>query len=261
MGRRRRLKESLHNLLNAEGSIATDEEKAEVLNAFFASVFNIKTSCPQDTQVPELEVGDGQMSEVPIIQEEMVSDLLCQLDTHKSMGPEGIHPRVMRELVKELAKALSIIYQYSWLTGKVLADCIFINKIDKRIKCTLTKLSGTINTPEGQDVIYSGLDKLEKWAHGNVMKFSKMCKMYLGQGNPQYQYRLWDEEIESSNPEKDLGVLRDELAVLYCEGGEAVKQVVQRSCECPIPASVQSQADWSSEESGLGEGVPAHGKG
>ncbi|RMC08423.1 hypothetical protein DUI87_14667 [Hirundo rustica rustica] len=35
------------------------------------------------------------------------------------MGPDGIHPRVMRELADELAKPLSIIYQESWLTGEV----------------------------------------------------------------------------------------------------------------------------------------------
>ncbi|RMC13345.1 hypothetical protein DUI87_10880 [Hirundo rustica rustica] len=36
------------------------------------------------------------------------------------MGPDGIHPRVMRELADELAKPLSIIYHQSWLTGEVL---------------------------------------------------------------------------------------------------------------------------------------------
>jgi len=38
------------------------------------------------------------------------------------MGPDGIHPRVLRELAEELAKALSIIYQQSWLTGEVPDD-------------------------------------------------------------------------------------------------------------------------------------------
>ncbi|KAK4832759.1 hypothetical protein QYF61_025288 [Mycteria americana] len=61
-------------------------------------------------------------NEAPIIQGEMVSDLLHHLDTHKSMGPDGIHPRVLRELVEVLTKALSILYQQSWLTGEVPAD-------------------------------------------------------------------------------------------------------------------------------------------
>ncbi|RMC17993.1 hypothetical protein DUI87_04869 [Hirundo rustica rustica] len=58
----------------------------------------------------------------PIVQEEAVRELLRCLDTHKSMGPDGIHPRVMRELADELAKPLSIIYQQSWLTGEVPDD-------------------------------------------------------------------------------------------------------------------------------------------
>ncbi|KAK4817544.1 hypothetical protein QYF61_019501 [Mycteria americana] len=52
----------------------------------------------------------------------MVSDLLHHLDTHKSMGPDGIHPRVLRELAEVLTKLLSILYQQSWLTGEVAVD-------------------------------------------------------------------------------------------------------------------------------------------
>ncbi|KFZ57847.1 hypothetical protein N321_14269, partial [Antrostomus carolinensis] len=66
--------------------------------------------------------GDGEQNKPPIIQEEAVYDLLHHLNPHKSMGPDGIHPRVLRELVEEFAKALSIIYQQSWLTGEVPED-------------------------------------------------------------------------------------------------------------------------------------------
>ncbi|GAB0205127.1 mitochondrial enolase superfamily member 1 [Grus japonensis] len=52
----------------------------------------------------------------------MVSDLLHHLDTYKSIGPDGIHSRVLRELVEVLMKPLSIIYQQSWLNGEVPVD-------------------------------------------------------------------------------------------------------------------------------------------
>lgn len=99
-----------------------DEERFEVLNVFFASVFNNKTSCPKGIQPPELEDTDRVQNEAPIIQEGMVSKQLCHLDLHKPMGPDGIHPRVVRKLVKELTKSFSIIYQKSWSTREVTGD-------------------------------------------------------------------------------------------------------------------------------------------
>jgi len=114
---KRTAKENLHPLLDGGGNIVT---KAEVLNAFFALVFNSKTSCSLDTQPPDLE--DREQNEALIIQGEMASNLLHHLDTHKPMGTHGIHPRVLRELAEVLTKPLSIIYQQSWLTGEIAVD-------------------------------------------------------------------------------------------------------------------------------------------
>ncbi|RMC13152.1 hypothetical protein DUI87_10683 [Hirundo rustica rustica] len=76
----------------------------------------------KDNWPPEPADGDGEQKSPLAIQEKAVSNLLSHLDARKSMGPDGIHPRVTRELVEKLAKLLSIVYHQSWLTGEVPDD-------------------------------------------------------------------------------------------------------------------------------------------
>lgn len=72
-----------------------DEHKAEVLNAFLASVFISKANSSQGTQSTELEDGNREGDDAPMIQWENVSELLHHLNVHKSMRLDGIHPRVL----------------------------------------------------------------------------------------------------------------------------------------------------------------------
>ena len=86
---------------------------------------------------------------------------------------------------------LSVLPKGSVL-GLVLFN-IFINNVYYGVECTLSKFGDcAVDWANEKDAIQGDLGKLERWALVNLMRFNKAkCKvLYLGQGNPRYEYRL-----------------------------------------------------------------------
>ncbi|XP_070610299.1 uncharacterized protein, partial [Erythrolamprus reginae] len=132
---KKKIKETIVTLKNEEGrEISDSNDQAQLLNAYFASVFTQKGTSLQPicnltaTNCPRTELN---------IDKSTVRDYLRELNKYKLPGPDGLHPKVLKELADTIAEPLLLIYQISWITGDLpedwkRADVVPIHKKGKK---------------------------------------------------------------------------------------------------------------------------------
>ena len=109
----------ISSLKSKDGSlIDTDKGKAEVLNEFFTSVF-LNEDTTNLPKVAEGSFSNGKLIQDIMIDEKIVEKRLKELNAQKAQGPDKIPPRVLKELHKELAKPLCILFKKSLESGKI----------------------------------------------------------------------------------------------------------------------------------------------
>ncbi|GAB0183716.1 mitochondrial enolase superfamily member 1 [Grus japonensis] len=122
MNSKRKTRENASLLLSRPGDLVTkDIEKAKVLSAFFVSAFTSMTGF-QQSQVPKTDGKAWSKEDLPSVEEDLVRQYLSKLDPHKSTGPDGMHPQVLKELADVIVRPLLIIFERSWQLGEVPQD-------------------------------------------------------------------------------------------------------------------------------------------
>ncbi|KAL8601399.1 hypothetical protein ACOMHN_042403 [Nucella lapillus] len=108
------------DLKKEDGSKTTsDQEKAELLNDFFHSMFTHEDDGP----LPDpLTAEYSMILEDFEISEEKVLNLLQTLKTHKATGPDGINPLVLSKAADTLAHPVTILFRKSLEDGQVPQD-------------------------------------------------------------------------------------------------------------------------------------------
>ena len=129
---------------NGGGVAQSESEKAAEFNGQFTDVF----TKPEYSQVPLLDRSAPFMADI-VVTKEGVTKLLKGLNPSKALGPDELHPRVLKELATELGPIFAHLFQQSIDSGEIPKEWTFTNisplfkKVDRSLACNYRPVSLT----------------------------------------------------------------------------------------------------------------------
>ena len=111
------------NLIDAQGDEhTTPQGKAQALNQQFASVFSDIMPSSLKDMASLLILPMFPYMRPLCFKTAGISKLLGGLDNNKAPGPDGIHPRILRQLNLAIAPTLQVIFEKTYREGVVPED-------------------------------------------------------------------------------------------------------------------------------------------
>ena len=96
--------------------IKEDSQIAEALNTYFVSTLTSEneSNIPNLPQIIE--------NRTLLISEKRMEEILSGINQEKSEGPDGIHPAILKQISRKIARNVTIIFRRSLETGEIPKD-------------------------------------------------------------------------------------------------------------------------------------------
>ena len=120
---KQKVRDKVGPLENNSGNIISDGfQMAEVLNEYFSSVFTTEDISSLPVPVTKFEGSKSEHLGQLIVTTEMIAKKIKKMKDNKSPGVDGIPPKLLKEIVKQISTPIAILFNLSLEEGIVPSE-------------------------------------------------------------------------------------------------------------------------------------------